>query len=85
MAYSRPLMVAPNLLPRVLKKVFSLEMVKNKTYLWDTSKQNELFLSNSVPEKKKKTHAPSVLNTPCECCVCLGYRRREATIFYFVK
>lgn len=52
MAYSRPLMVAPNLLPGVLKKLFSLEMVKNKTYLWDTSKQNELFLSNSVPEKK---------------------------------
>lgn len=51
-------MVAPNLLPGVLKKVFSLEMVKNKTYLWDTSKQNELFLSNSVPEKKNAPMPP---------------------------
>ena len=36
-AYSRPLfgaIIAPNLVPWVLKKIFSLEMGKNDIYLW---------------------------------------------------
>ena len=35
--------IAPNLVPYVLKKVFSLEMVKNDIYLGGASKQNVLF------------------------------------------
>ena len=50
-AYSRPLLgatIAPNLVPWVLEKIFSLEMVKNDICLGDESKQNTLF-SENVP------------------------------------
>ena len=46
-AYSRP-----NLVSWFLKKIFSLEMVKNDIFLGSTSNQNALF-SENVP---KKTH-----------------------------
>ena len=49
-AYSRPLLgvtIIPNLVPWVLKKIFSLEMCRNDIYLWGGRKQNALFLENS--------------------------------------
>ena len=45
-AYSRPLLVAiiaPTPVPLFLKKIFSLEIVKNDICLGDASKQNALF------------------------------------------
>ena len=45
-AYSRPLLsatIAPNLKPWVLKKIFSLEMIKNDICLGGASKQNAFF------------------------------------------
>ena len=48
-AYSRPLLgatVTPNLVPWVLKKIFSVEMVKNDIRLGGASKQNALFSEN---------------------------------------
>ena len=50
-AYSGPLLgttIAPNLVPWVLKKIFSLEMVKNDICLEAANKQNALF-SESMP------------------------------------
>ena len=52
--YSRPLLgatSAPNLLPWVFKKVFSLEMVKNGICLGGASKQNAFF-SKMVSQKR---------------------------------
>ena len=49
-AFSRPLLgvtIAPSLVPCVLRKIFSLEMVKNDTCLGGTSKQNALFSENA--------------------------------------
>ena len=40
--------LAPNLAPWVLKKIFSLEIVKNDFYLGGASKQNAFF-SKNVP------------------------------------
>ena len=48
-AYSRPLLgatIAPNLVPWVLRKIFSLEMGKNDIYLGGASKQNTLSSEN---------------------------------------
>ena len=48
-AYSRPLLgatIAPNLVPWVLKKIFSFEMVKNDIHLDGASKQNALISKN---------------------------------------
>ena len=42
--------IAPNLMPWVLRKIFSLEMVKNGNCLESRSKQNALF-SENVPLK----------------------------------
>ena len=49
---------APNQVPTVLKKRFSLEMIKNDICLGGKSKQNASF-SGDVPQK---TH-------PCSQCV----------------
>ena len=52
--YSRPLLGAtraPNLLPWVFKKVFSLEMIKNGICLGGASKQNAFF-SKMVSQKR---------------------------------
>ena len=52
-AYSKPLSgatIAPNLVLWVLRKIFSLEMVKNDTCLGGASKKNVLF-SENVPPK----------------------------------
>ena len=51
--YSEPLLgvtIAPNLVPLVRRKIFSLEMVKNDFCLVGASKQNALF-SEIVPQK----------------------------------
>ena len=53
MAYFRPLLgatITPNPVPCVLKKIFSLEKVKNYISLGGASKQNALF-SKNVPQK----------------------------------
>ena len=50
-AYSRTLLgatFAPNLVPWVLEKIFSLEKVKNNFCFGNASKQNALF-SENVP------------------------------------
>ena len=52
-ASSRPLLsatIAPNLVPWVLEKIFSLEMTKNYICLGGASKQNSIF-SENVPRK----------------------------------
>ena len=52
-AYSRPLLgatIATNLVLWVLRKIFSLEMVKNDICLGGASKQNAFF-SKNVPQK----------------------------------
>ena len=52
-AYSRPLLgatTALSIVAWVLRKIFSLKMVKNDICLVDSSKQNTLFAEN-VPQK----------------------------------
>ena len=53
MAYYRPLLgaiITPNLVPCFLKKIFSLEMVKNDICLGGSSKQNAPFLKKITPK-----------------------------------
>ena len=60
-AYSRPLLgvtITPNLVLRVLKKIFLLEMVKGDICLKGASKQNTLFSKNVL----QKMH-------PCPRCL----------------
>ena len=49
--------IALNLVPWVLKKIYSAEIDKNGTYLKGASKQNALF-QKICP--KKCTHSPNV-------------------------
>ena len=58
--YSTPLLgmtIALNLVPWILKKIFSLETDKNDVYLGGASKQNAIFQKIC---SKKRTHAPNV-------------------------
>ena len=53
-AYSKPLSgatIAPNLVSWVLRKIFSLEMVKNNMCFGGASKQNALFFWKYAPKK----------------------------------
>ena len=66
-AYSRPLLgviITPNLMPRFLKKLFSLEMVKNDICLGGTSKQNVSFLKKFAP---KNAHLPLLSKIGPDC------------------
>ena len=63
-AYSGPSLgatIAPNLVPWVLKKIFSLEMGKNNIYLGGAREQNAFF-QKFCP--KKRTHAANFYNRP---------------------
>ena len=55
--YSKPLLggtIAPNLVPGVLKKIFSLEMVKNRICLGRGVQANKMpFFQNMCPKKTK--------------------------------
>ena len=59
-AYSRPLLgvtITPNLVPWVLRKIFSLKMIEYDISLGSASNQNAFF-KKCAP--KKRTHAPNV-------------------------
>ena len=59
-AYSRPLLgvtITPNLVPWVLRKIFSLKMIEYDISLGSASNQNAFF-KKCAP--KKHTHAPNV-------------------------
>ena len=50
--------IAPNLVPLVFLKTFSLEMVKNDLFFWSASQQNTIFFDKCSP--RKFTHAPNL-------------------------
>ena len=57
--YSKPLLdaiITLNLVPLFLKKIFSLEMVKNDICLGGASKQNAPFLKKFAPPPQKKMY-----------------------------
>ena len=59
-AHFKPLLgatIAPNLVPWIFKKIFSLEMAKNDIYFGGVSQENDLFFDKCAP--KKCTHAPN--------------------------
>ena len=59
--YSRPFLevtISPNLVPWVLTKIFSLEMVKNDVFKGCKKTKCPFF-------RKKCTHGPNVYNRPC--------------------
>ena len=64
-AYSKPLSgatIAPNLVSWVLRKIFSLEMVKNDICLGGASKQNVLFSENMSQKKSTIKHQNKMQN-----------------------
>ena len=64
-AYSKLLLgatIAPNLVSWVLRKIFSLEMVKNDICLGGASKQNVLFSENMSQKKSTIKHQNKMQN-----------------------
>ena len=52
--------IVPILVPRVLKKIFLLEMVKNGIWLGGASNQNALFYEKCAPKNTPMSSLPRI-------------------------